>query len=92
MLVETGFITNPEDANKLKSHLHQKRIARSIFTGIRGFFYNNPPLGTIIAQKASEGTPVVASVLIGQDVAHIHGFFQSAKSTMTQLRQAGICR
>lgn len=61
MLVETGFITNPEDAIKLKSHLHQKRIARSIFTGVRGFFYKNPPLGTIIAQKASEGTLVMAS-------------------------------
>ena len=55
ILVETGFITNPEDARKLKSRSHQQRIARAIYTGIRNFFHKQPPLGTLIAQKKSKG-------------------------------------
>ncbi|WP_211830037.1 N-acetylmuramoyl-L-alanine amidase [Kistimonas asteriae] len=61
MLVETGFITNPEDARKLKSHAHRTRIARSIYTGIRNFFHKQPPLGTLIAQQKSKGTLVASS-------------------------------
>ncbi len=42
ILVETGFISNPEEELKLASRLHQERIARSIFYGIRSFLPPRP--------------------------------------------------
>jgi N-acetylmuramoyl-L-alanine amidase len=38
ILVETAFISNPEEEKKLISPKHQRLIARSIFYGIRGHF------------------------------------------------------
>ncbi|MCK5892984.1 MAG: N-acetylmuramoyl-L-alanine amidase [Endozoicomonadaceae bacterium] len=61
VLVEAGFITNPEDARKLKSHSHRKRIALAIFTGIRGFFHQNPPRGTMLEQHMIKGTLMVSA-------------------------------
>ncbi len=49
ILVETGFITNPKDGKNLASSKHQKRLARSIFTGINRYFSLTPPPGTYLA-------------------------------------------
>lgn len=49
ILVETGFITNPAEANKLQKVSHQQALARSIHQGIRQFFHNSPPPGTLLA-------------------------------------------
>src|SRR5690606_11788467 len=38
ILVETGFISNPNEANKLSTAAHQQALARSITAGVRDFF------------------------------------------------------
>ena len=38
VLVETAFISNPDEENKLRSATFQKRIARSIYYGVRDYF------------------------------------------------------
>ena len=48
VLVESGFITNPEDAQRLKGKPGRRMIARSIFLGIHNYFLENPILGTIV--------------------------------------------
>lgn len=50
ILVETAFISNPEEERKLRSSSHQYRMANAIMGGIRGYFKENPPPGTILAQ------------------------------------------
>ena len=35
ILVETAFISNPEEEKLLRSSAHQQKIARAIFTGIK---------------------------------------------------------
>ncbi|ERI50766.1 hypothetical protein N878_24865, partial [Pseudomonas sp. EGD-AK9] len=55
ILVETGFISNPNEARKLHTASHQQALARSIQTGIRQFFRENPPPGTYIAWLRDEG-------------------------------------
>ena len=60
ILVETGFISNPTEASKLVTRAHQRRIARSIYTGIRDFFHKQPPAGTLIASRKN-GSVVVSS-------------------------------
>jgi N-acetylmuramoyl-L-alanine amidase len=44
ILVETAFISNPEEELKLKSDLHQQRFAESILGGVKRYFAQNPPL------------------------------------------------
>lgn len=50
ILVETAFISNPEEERKLRSSSHQYRMASAIMDGIRGYFTENPPPGTILAK------------------------------------------
>tara|TARA_R110001599_G_scaffold353885_1_gene602442 strand:- start:13516 stop:14817 length:1302 start_codon:yes stop_codon:yes gene_type:complete len=56
ILVETGFISNPDESRLLVSSSYQKKMARAIHTGIREWFLAHPPSGTLIAwQKQQEG-------------------------------------
>ncbi len=51
LLVETAFISNPQEESKLKSPAHQQRIAHSIMEGLRDYFHANPPPGTWLARN-----------------------------------------
>lgn len=44
MLVETAFISNPEEEARLQTPAYRKQIARAIFEGIREYLATNPPL------------------------------------------------
>lgn len=56
ILVETGFISNPDEAKKLNSHFYRQSMAKSIFKGIRDYFYALPPAGTYVAWQKSGGS------------------------------------
>ncbi len=51
MLVETAFITNPEEEKRLNSPDFQAQIAGAIMEGIKEYFANHPPPGTRWASK-----------------------------------------
>lgn len=55
ILVETGFISNPEEARKLSTASHRSRLAKSIFNGIKSYFYDTPPAGSYVAWKKQGG-------------------------------------
>jgi N-acetylmuramoyl-L-alanine amidase len=44
VLVETAFISNPEEEAKLRSAEYQEQLADALVRGIRGYFSRNPPL------------------------------------------------
>jgi N-acetylmuramoyl-L-alanine amidase len=44
ILVETAFISNPDEELKLRSDLHQQKFAGSIRDGVARYFAQNPPL------------------------------------------------
>ncbi|NDY90837.1 N-acetylmuramoyl-L-alanine amidase [Ideonella livida] len=44
ILVETAFISNPEEERKLRSDAYQRKLADALFTGIERYFAKNPPL------------------------------------------------
>jgi N-acetylmuramoyl-L-alanine amidase len=48
VLVESGFITNPEDAKRLKTKAGRRMIARSIFLGIHNYFRGVPVSGSLL--------------------------------------------
>jgi N-acetylmuramoyl-L-alanine amidase len=52
ILVETAFITNPEEERKLNDASYQDKMANSILAGIKRYFAKNPPLArSRLAQK-----------------------------------------
>lgn len=55
ILVETGFISNPNESQKLASSSHQQALARSIASGVRQYFVQTPPPGTYIASQRDGG-------------------------------------
>jgi N-acetylmuramoyl-L-alanine amidase len=44
ILIETAFISNPDEERKLRDPVHQNRMADAIFAGIKRYFSKNPPL------------------------------------------------
>jgi N-acetylmuramoyl-L-alanine amidase len=44
ILVETAFISNPDEERKLRDHGYQDKLASAIFAGIKRYFADNPPL------------------------------------------------
>ncbi len=51
MLIETGFITNPNEERKLSDPAHRERLASAIVSGIRGYFSEQAPPGTWFAAR-----------------------------------------
>jgi N-acetylmuramoyl-L-alanine amidase len=62
MLVETAYISNPQEEQRLRTPVQQARLAGAIQRGVHDYFYANPPMGTRIAQLVS-GSAVRPPVL-----------------------------
>lgn len=52
ILVETGFISNPNEEKRLRDRNYQGRLADALLAGIRNYFHENPPPDTRIAMQA----------------------------------------
>ena len=46
ILVETAFISNPDEEAKLRDPAYQRTLVQALFTGIRRYFAKNPPLAS----------------------------------------------
>ena len=55
ILVETGFISNPDESRKLATPAYRQQMAQSVFKGIRQYFYQHPPAGTYVAAMLESG-------------------------------------
>jgi len=51
ILVETAFISNPEEEQKLRNGNHQYKLANAMMVGIRNYFQRNPLPGTHVPQQ-----------------------------------------
>ena len=60
MLVETAYISNPQEELRLRSAPHQAKLAAAIHQGVHEYFYANPPPGSRVAQLAAGAAPRVA--------------------------------
>lgn len=55
ILIETGFISNPGESRKLATVSYRKQLARAIHSGIKTWFIEHPPSGTLIAWNKLQG-------------------------------------
>ena len=62
MLIESAYITNPGEEQRLRDPRHQARIAEAILAGVRGYFRENPPPGSrVAAQLAARADGALAA-------------------------------
>jgi len=51
ILIETGFISNPTEEKKLANSKYRKKMSNAIFHGIKGYFRDFAPEGTLISLR-----------------------------------------
>ncbi|EJN34626.1 N-acetylmuramoyl-L-alanine amidase [Pseudomonas sp. GM80] len=49
ILVETGFISNVRDSQRLVTARHQQAVANGLFEGLQRYFEKNPPIDSYLA-------------------------------------------
>lgn len=74
ILVETGFISNPEEERKLRDPAHQERLAKAVMRGVKQFFSEAPPPGTLLAE--SKKTPTRHVIVKGDTLSEIADRYQ----------------
>ncbi|MCL4791318.1 MAG: N-acetylmuramoyl-L-alanine amidase [Gammaproteobacteria bacterium] len=57
ILIETAYISNPEDERNLGSAQHQDKLARAVLGGIRRYFDSNPARGVMTADAGPPEAP-----------------------------------
>ena len=55
ILVETAFISNPEEEKRLNDEGYQEKMAQAIFKGVKRYFAKNPPLARpVVTSEAAD--------------------------------------
>jgi N-acetylmuramoyl-L-alanine amidase len=55
ILIETGYLSNPGEADRLKSSRYQASLADAIVQGVKNYFHDSPPAGTLVAWQRENG-------------------------------------
>lgn len=73
VLIETAYISNPDEERRLNSHAYRERLAGAVLAGIRDYFYRNPPQGTLVAElsRRQRGGAVTHVTQRGESLAEI---------------------
>lgn len=68
ILVEVGFISNPQEEKNLNWAKHRQRLAQSVFTSVKRHFKKTPPDGTLWAKWKNEA-PATHTVSSGESLS-----------------------
>lgn len=82
LLIETGFISNPEEARKLNTAPYRAQIAQAVFNGVAAYFDDLRPEGTYVAWRARQ--PANHHVIAPGDT--LSGIAQRYKISLQQLK------
>ena len=68
ILVETAFISNPEEEKRLNDEAYQEKMARAIFQGVKRYFAKNPPLARpVITSEAPAAKPAARTTVAANE-------------------------
>lgn len=84
LLIETGFISNPEEARKLNTAGYRAQIAQSVFNGVSAYFEDLRPEGTYIAWRAAQPRQFNQHIIAPGDT--LSGIAQRYKVSLQQLK------
>lgn len=68
ILVETAFISNRSDEQRLASDADRTRMADAVLDGVKQYFQTTPPPGTLFAEQRNQKLRLVASAKTADDV------------------------
>ena len=86
VFVETGFISNPGEAAKLRTKQYQKQMAKAIFNGLKSYFYSNPIANTYIASVVEAKRKLRSYKVVSGDT--LSGIAQQFSTTVQRLQDA----
>ena len=86
ILVETGFISNPQEARRLSQKEHQNKLAKAIANGIDQFMRANPPPGTALAARRQELRHTIARGDTLSEIAARYGVSANALKRRNAIR------
>jgi len=90
ILVETGFISNPLEAERLGNAAYQRTLAGAIFGGVSNYFLSNPPPETIVALAVRAGaTPSEYVIARGDTLAGIAERYRVSVSDIVRTNGLG---
>jgi N-acetylmuramoyl-L-alanine amidase len=85
ILVETGFISNAEEARRLADPVHQTRIATALKIGLRRHFIQYPPPGTLLAVQHNKSMKHVVGD--GETLAQVAKRYEVTPDALRQHNQ-----
>ena len=94
VLVETGFLSNPGEARKLKGANYQNKMAKAIFKGIKRYFQASPPVGTLLASVKNRNSQLTKYTIAPGDtlsmIAQKHATSMKQLKTLNGLKTSSI--
>jgi len=85
LLIETGFLSNPGEARKLKTSSYQGQLASAIHKGIKRYFMQSPPPGTYLASIRNKSDRLKEYVIAPGDTLSV--IAQRHATSMATLKQ-----
>ena len=82
MLVETAFISNPDEERRLKDRAYQRRLAKALGKGIVDYFNYQPPPGTWLAANQVQKQPRSHVISPGDTLSGISKQYQVSVSRL----------
>jgi N-acetylmuramoyl-L-alanine amidase len=86
VLIETGYLSNPEEARRLATRQYQRQMARGIHRGIMSFMESSPPPGTLLAWRDDNDGRAIRYVIVrGDTLSGIASRFRVSQRMLRQL-------
>lgn len=96
ILVETAFITNPEEEKRLRDPAQRRALAQAVLKGVKSYFSSEPPPGTWFADNSTAPQQIAAAsagsgrshrVSRGETLSAIARRYGTSTSMLTQANQ-----
>jgi N-acetylmuramoyl-L-alanine amidase len=89
ILVETAFISNPQEEQKLRDVNQQRNLATAILSGVREYFEASPPPGTRLAVEGPlrGEQPLVHVIGRGDTLSHIANRYRVSLHRLRETNQ-----
>ncbi len=88
ILIETGYLTNPQEARQLNDSEFQQLMAAAVAQGVMNYFYDAPPEGTLVAWQKKNGiVPGSYTVRRGDSLSVIAQRFEVSLSDLKAVNQ-----
>ncbi|MCO7224867.1 N-acetylmuramoyl-L-alanine amidase [Pleionea sp. CnH1-48] len=89
ILVEMAFISNPKEEKLLRTKSHRRKIAESVFKGLRDYFKTYPPSGTLFANKQTRNYTIRKGDTLSE-IASRYGVSMAQLKKANQLKNSQL--